>query len=291
MLRRLLALMKKAAAPVFMSSATTIDSSSGTTDVFNMPSGIVVGDCLIALADRPVGTTTYTGTGWTAITGQPTGSIRAFWRIADGTEGATQTFTANSSGTAIGLVMRISGANGSPIDVATWGTIRNAATFTGTASFTTNVMTVTVATTGTLHVGDQIGFSGAPNNTYISSFGTGTGGVGTYNLSTSPGTIAAESVIGNLPSITAASITPNVSNGLLLTNYFTDLGGTVGFQGSNDVTTDAAETIINSVTTTAKNCIKSAYKQLSSNAPTATMTGDTLLSTTTAYSLNIIIKP
>jgi hypothetical protein len=32
--------------------------------------------------------------------------------------------------------------------------------------------------------------------TYISSFGTGTGGTGTYNLTTTPGTIAAQAATG-----------------------------------------------------------------------------------------------
>ncbi len=58
-----------------------------------------------------------------------------------------------------------------------------------TASFATNVMTVTV-TSGVLAVGQAISGTGVPANTYISSLGTGTGGTGTYNLSTSPGTVA-----------------------------------------------------------------------------------------------------
>jgi hypothetical protein len=63
---------------------------------------------------------------------------------------------------------------------------------TVTASFATNVMTVT-ASTGTLKVGHAITGAGVPANTYISSLGTGTGGAGTYNLSTAPGTIASQS--------------------------------------------------------------------------------------------------
>lgn len=66
--------------------------------------------------------------------------------------------------------------------------------FTGTASFATNVMTVTVASTGTVAIGAPVTGAGVPANTYVVSYGTGTGGTGTYNLSTSPGTIAAEAV-------------------------------------------------------------------------------------------------
>lgn len=61
-------------------------------------------------------------------------------------------------------------------------------TSSNTASFATNVMTVTVAS-GTLKVGQKVTGTGVPANTFITSFGTGTGGVGTYNLSTSPGTV------------------------------------------------------------------------------------------------------
>ena len=61
-----------------------------------------------------------------------------------------------------------------------------------TASFATNVMTVTVAPGTPLAVGDSVTGSGIPANTYIASFGTGSGGTGTYNLTTSPGTIAAQ---------------------------------------------------------------------------------------------------
>ena len=73
-------------------------------------------------------------------------------------------------------------------------------TFSGTASFATNVMTVTVASSGTLKAGDAITSSGVAAGTYITSFGTGTGGTGTYNLSTTPGTITAQAVTAKSPS-------------------------------------------------------------------------------------------
>lgn len=66
--------------------------------------------------------------------------------------------------------------------------------FSGTASFATNVMTVTVATSGTVKVGDVVSSAGVAAGTYVTAFGTGTGGVGTYTLSTSPGTITAQAV-------------------------------------------------------------------------------------------------
>ena len=63
-----------------------------------------------------------------------------------------------------------------------------------TASFATNVMTVTIAGSTSFAVGQVITSTGVAVGTYITSLGTGTGGTGTYNLSTSPGTIAAQTV-------------------------------------------------------------------------------------------------
>lgn len=80
------------------------------------------------------------------------------------------------------------------------GTIQTAAagatisSFSGTASFATNVMTVTVVGTGTVKVGDLVTSAGVAAGTYVTAFGTGTGGLGTYTLSTSPGTISAQAV-------------------------------------------------------------------------------------------------
>ena len=68
------------------------------------------------------------------------------------------------------------------------------ATFTGTASFATNVMTVTAASSGTLKVGDYVTSAGVTAGTKVTALGTGTGGTGTYTLSTSPGTISAQAV-------------------------------------------------------------------------------------------------
>ena len=63
--------------------------------------------------------------------------------------------------------------------------------FVGLATFATNVMTVTSVVGGpAIKVGDTVSAIGVAAGTYVSSFGTGTGGTGTYNLSTTPGTLA-----------------------------------------------------------------------------------------------------
>lgn len=61
--------------------------------------------------------------------------------------------------------------------------------FVGTAAQTASadLMNVTVATSGSLHVGDVLTGSGVDAGLSIVSLGTGTGGVGTYHVSTTTG--------------------------------------------------------------------------------------------------------
>ena len=68
----------------------------------------------------------------------------------------------------------------------------------GSATFATNVMTVTALTSGYFAVGQVITSAGVTLGTYITSQTGGTpGGAGTYALSTSPGTITpAQAVTG-----------------------------------------------------------------------------------------------
>lgn len=76
------------------------------------------------------------------------------------------------------------------------GSIKGSA-FGATCSFATSVMTCTVApTSGTFQVGQEVIAEGVAAGTVISSLGTGTGGTGTYNLSTTPGTLTARATRG-----------------------------------------------------------------------------------------------
>jgi hypothetical protein len=55
------------------------------------------------------------------------------------------------------------------------------AVVTASIAVTTGIMTVTAVTSGAITVGMDISGTGVPEDTYITSFGTGTGGTGTYN--------------------------------------------------------------------------------------------------------------
>jgi len=76
-----------------------------------------------------------------------------------------------------------------------------------TCSYATNVMTCTVAGTGNFAVGQTVTSAGVAAGTYITSLGTGTGGTGTYNLSTSPGTISAQATTAGVAYLFAAADT------------------------------------------------------------------------------------
>lgn len=102
--------------------------------------------------------------------------------------------------------------------------------FVGTASFATNVMTVVTSTGGPLHVGDVVTSQNVAAGTYITSFGTGSGGVGTYNLSTSPGTITTQAASassyvetgttpGSVPWFVASSGAGAVGNLIRITSW------------------------------------------------------------------------
>lgn len=71
--------------------------------------------------------------------------------------------------------------------------------FSGTATCAANVMTVATVVSGALHVGDLVVGAGFAGGTTITSFGTGTGGAGTYNISTSQ-------TVGSAVAITVSSV-------------------------------------------------------------------------------------
>jgi hypothetical protein len=141
--------------------------------------------------------------------------------------------------------------------------------FTGTigAAFNgqtaTNVLTVNSITSGVVNVGDVIVGTGIAAGTKITSFGSGTGGTGTYNLSTSPGTIAAEAMtslsqiiaqVTNVPAnlIAGSTAAYAVGSGSILTDTqnLIALNTTVTAIGASTVTMSAYATSFTSAVDT-----------------------------------------
>lgn len=79
-----------------------------------------------------------------------------------------------------------------------------------TGSITGNVLTVTAMTTGTIQLGYYLSGTNVISNTKIASFGTGTGGVGTYILSNSS-TVASTGMILNIFNVNSTGSAGNVN--------------------------------------------------------------------------------
>jgi hypothetical protein len=100
-----------------MAFPTVQTSSKGTNagtsnHLVNLPSGIQVGDFIVVFLALSSGVSP-TLSGWSADTiTNGIGRSRIYWRIADGTEGATATFSGGISVNSGYFAFRISGANG-----------------------------------------------------------------------------------------------------------------------------------------------------------------------------------
>ncbi len=165
---------------------------------------------MISGFDGPSGMTVENNTGYVinygATTGVFTGSI----------SGTTLTVTATTGGS-INLGMAITSGG----------------TFTGSISGT--VLTVTSITSGVVAVGATISGAGVTPTT-INSFGTGTGGIGTYNIGISQ-TVASTSILATPAG--GMLVTP----GTIITGYGTGLAGGIGTYTVSPSQTVASTTI------------------------------------------------
>ena len=160
----------------------TATTATGTTTslTISKPTGVVTGDILIVnIAQEGNNTTNPTATGWTLVAGADLAgnTLRrgtVLYRVANGTEGASFTFTLGSGATsAVGDIVAFSGVDTSgatPFDVAP-GTISVQASQTAVAA-----TTITTASA----------------NAAVIMFGEAVGSAPTWSgwVTTSPGTLA-----------------------------------------------------------------------------------------------------
>tara|TARA_R110000868_G_scaffold59052_2_gene181433 strand:+ start:54 stop:713 length:660 start_codon:yes stop_codon:yes gene_type:complete len=86
--------------PTFIDVAGTIVNSASSVSA-NLPSGIAAGDLLVMFVSiaTATGNTITTPSGWTQFLAQVTGPrTGAYYKVADGSEGATQSVTLSSGG-------------------------------------------------------------------------------------------------------------------------------------------------------------------------------------------------
>jgi hypothetical protein len=118
----------------------------------------------------------------TSVTGSIAANVLTVTAVGSGTlvPGATLSGTGVTTGTTI-----VAQLTGTPGGIGTYqvSTQETAASTTITATY--GVLTVTVVGSGALVVGDVLSGSGVTAGTFITGFGTGTGGLGTYFVSAS----------------------------------------------------------------------------------------------------------
>jgi hypothetical protein len=89
-----------------------------------------------------------------------------------------------------------------------------------TATFATSIMTVSAVTSGVISVGDTVFGEGIAAGVTVASFGTGSGGIGTYNLSASIGTLVGRTIITSPNTASYPKITLN--NGASQSIFYTN---------------------------------------------------------------------
>jgi Protein of unknown function (DUF3383) len=116
-----------------------------------------------------------------------------------------------------------------------------------TASLNGTVMTVSAISNGFLAVGQLLTGTGITAGTTIQSFGTGAGGVGTYNLSAAATTEAAEAISAFSPNGNLAVGQVVTGTGLTANTYIASLGTGTGGAGTYNLsisaTTESSEAV------------------------------------------------
>lgn len=118
----------------------------------------------------------------TSVTGSIAANVLTVTAVGSGTlvPGATLSGTGVTTGTTI--VRQLTGTTGG---IGTYQVSTQETAVSTTITATYGVLTVTAVGSGALVVGDVLSGSGVTAGTFITAFGTGTGGIGTYYVSAS----------------------------------------------------------------------------------------------------------
>jgi hypothetical protein len=216
--------------PITINSSGTITWSGSNTYSGNLvyTNGTIVSTGSTLL--RPAGTMTINATGFNLGTLSITGNSYFF-----GTDGFTIA-TLNNTTAGVHSIWQV-GNEYIITDNFISGQINasNRITYTSsdnrifTGSIAGSLLSVTAVAYGTIAVGDEIFATGLTQGFTITSLGSGTGGLGTYNLSGSPGTLLSRTIVSTPNSGVYPKIT--LQNGAYQNLYYSnalDVDSTLG---------------------------------------------------------------
>lgn len=164
-------------AVAFRSNSTYAPSVGTTNHAVSTPTGFQSGDLLITAFTNPVNATITPPSGWTEVfdgltLGGPNNFDRYLaWKIADGTEGSSQTFVSTVSGRPAGVMAAFSGVDQTtPIEQATETTPSGAGTAytTGTITPTKDNCMILVLLYGYISAAGTLSFT--PDASYTERF-------------------------------------------------------------------------------------------------------------------------
>ena len=273
--------------PCYAAYAATSQTVSSTSHVVNMPASIVAGQTLVVFMSCLAAPSL---SGWTVIND---GVARYLaWKVASGSEGATQTFTTISSKPLYAIAVSVNGGNATtPIDKDGFGTDTTTNKSTATSSaIVAGVWTISTGT-GTVAIGDVVssvtGVGGSvPDGTTIIS------GTGPWTLSSSFNMTSAADVYTSLPTLSAPTLTPSTgnTNGLLLSFFIRSNSLAALDGGIGTMSTPIGETVISNNSTVGGNGVITAfYKKLSSNSATGAMVSTSSATYNAAQQLSVVI--
>ena len=242
--------------------AITIGGSSGT--LATVPTGASV----LVFCN---GTNFYSG-----ISGSAGNFSIAGNSIVSGNQSVTGTSTLTGN-TAVTGTFTATGA------LTTFGTASFTAGISNGAGGTGTILNVSAVASGTLIVGQKITGTGVSANTGISALGTGTGGVGTYTVTTSQLVGSGTTMVGGVGSQAVTPVAGDNSNNIATTAFVAAAAvalGSMATQNANAVAITGG-TISNAVVTTLGETTT-----VSATAATGTINYDVLTQSVLYYTSN-----
>lgn len=163
-------------------TAATNTQTGGTSISATLPGSIATGDLLRINISTVFSVTVTTPSGWTSIAnvedGYSSNRVVAFYRVADGSEGASVTVSLSTACDATSIAWRVTGQNTStPINVSA----TNSATSGSTTAITAPTVTTTVDGCMIERIASTRQSTGITNPASHTDIGTATTGTGSTN--------------------------------------------------------------------------------------------------------------